>query len=454
MPDVAISRRNGASGALLLAALMGTAASACHPAEPPLPHVVLIVIDTLRADRLGCYGAERDTSPAIDALAANAIRFDRAYSSAPWTSPAVASILTGLHPSEHGLVKVGNGLPSGAPRLPEILWGHGYATGAVVSHHLLSRQFGFAQGFELWDQSEALGHAHLSTPGVTRKALQILDEFAAGDRPFFLFVHYFDPHFNYLPHPEFGFSERGAGRLRGSESLQQLSSMTEDMTPEELAFLRNSYDEEIRFTDAGVGVLLDAMRELRLYDDSLIILVGDHGEEFLERTRIGHSATLYDELMRVPLIIRPARYGKAGAVVRQPVSVVSLTPTVLDLIGLGVTGGRMRSRPLTHLLEGRSAPPEPVFFEVDRKVTKTAVVAEPFKLIRDEETGELELYDFVRDAAERDNLVKIHPDTTRKLLTVLDEHLALARRDAFSPGAAEPSQDQVELLRELGYVVP
>jgi membrane-anchored protein YejM (alkaline phosphatase superfamily) len=226
---------------------------AAHETRPP--NVLVIVVDTLRADHLGCYGHGRPTSPSIDALAASGVRFDRAYSAAPWTMPAVASMLTGLPPAAHGVESLQHMLPRDAVTLAERLTERGYVTAAVVSHLLISSRFHFDQGYAVFEEREAQGHDHVSTPGVTRTASTLLDLLARDERPFFLFVHYFDPHFNYRPHPEFGFAPPSVGSLDGTQGIDELRARLDELTPAEFGFLRDLYDEEIRLTDDGIGAL-------------------------------------------------------------------------------------------------------------------------------------------------------------------------------------------------------
>jgi len=177
-------------------------------------NVVLVVIDTLRRDHLGLHGHARPTSPVLDRFAEGATVFDHAYATAPWTRPSVASMFTGLYPSAHGSMALNNMLPGGVETLAERFARAGYATAGIVSHVIISEKFGFDQGFALWDEEEAKGHDHLSTPGVTERALKALDALA-GEEPFFLFIHYFDPHYEYLAHPEIGFDPARGASLHG-----------------------------------------------------------------------------------------------------------------------------------------------------------------------------------------------------------------------------------------------
>jgi len=279
------------------------------------PNVLFVVVDTLRWDHVGCYGAARKTTPFVDDYAAGATRFDRAYSVAPWTMPSVASMFTGLYPSRHGANSFGLGLTDEVDTLAEILQREGYATQGVISHTAIGARNNFQQGFDVYLESEARGHDHLSTDGVTGQAIGKLEGLAAGEAPFFLFVHYFDPHYNYKRHPEYGFAADAAGRLDGEQPMRELLRMAPDMTPDESQFLRDLYDEEVRFTDAGIGRLLERLQVLGLDEDTIVILTADHGEEFLDHGDLGHTGSLYEELVRVPLILRGPGRTTPGSVV-------------------------------------------------------------------------------------------------------------------------------------------
>jgi arylsulfatase A-like enzyme len=427
--------------------------------EPP--NVLLIVVDTLRADHLSSYGSPRTTSPAIDELAAQGVRFTRAYATGPWTKPSVASMFTGLYPSAHGVTRLARRLPRRLPTLAEILSTHGYATAGVVSHTLIGSEYGFERGFETYLESEAQGAEHVSTEGVTRQAIRLLEEIGSGDRPFFLFVHYFDPHYTYKRHPEYGFAARGAGRLRGGEPIRILRRIAATLTPDELQLVRDVYDEEIRFTDEGIGQLLGTLRELGLESRTWTVLTADHGEEFLDRGHLGHTRTLHEELVRAPLIIRGPGSRRSSTVDR-PVSLVSLPATILEMSGIQ-TQYAFHGPSLLPLVVNRSAPSfPPPLFEVDfvprlkgnadKEAHKRGLATAEFKLIEDMKTGKLSLYDLGSDPGETVDLAEKRPELLRSLSTALSE--TATRMEQPGPAAREVplSEEQIERLRELGYV--
>lgn len=441
---------------LFVLLVAGTLLSGCAE-EPPSRNLLLIVVDTLRADRLGAYGNERPVSPEIDALAASGVRFERAYASAPWTQPSVASILTGLVPATHGADRLLRVLPGSAHTLAERLQEAGYGTGAVVSHYLIGPRFGFDQGFETFVHGTALGEGRFSTPGVTERGGELLGRFAREGRPFFLLLHYFDPHYSYERHPDVGFaSSEGVGRLRGDESVEALRGLDPPPEAEEARFVRDLYDEEIRFTDAGIGRLLRSLSRLGLDDSTVVVLVSDHGEEFWERGWLGHTRTLHDELVRVPLIIRSP--GAEPRAVADPVALVALAPTLLDLLGVPGTGFQARSF-APRVRRGSGAPPESIYLETEYfrhgerlagAERKHAVVEGHLKLVEDRVTGARALYDLDADPDELHPLSAANPALEERLRNLADGY-ASERLDG-APSPIEPSPEERRMLEALGYV--
>jgi arylsulfatase A-like enzyme len=418
----------------------------------------MIVVDTLRVDHVGAYGYGRDVSPAVDALADDGVRFERAYSVAPWTQPSVATVITGLYPSSHKLGRAG------------------YVTGSVVSHWLIGSEFGFDQGFDFFLEDQARGGPDaLTSLAVSTEASQLIEVLARDERPFFLLVHYFDPHYAYTRHPEYGFAKPSAGRLSGEERIEELRALKPPPDEEERGFLRDLYDEEIRYTDAGIERLLGALKRLGLYDDTLIVFAADHGEEFFERGWVGHTRTLYDELIRVPLLIRLPGSREAGRVVGEAVSLVSLMPSLLDLMGVDRAGLSPQGPSFAPLLTGEGGyQPSALYSEVDRysegigrsaaseglvpreMILKHAIVSGRFKLIVDRLRGERELYDLERDPQEGDNLAGREPE----ILQTLTQRLAQTAAEAGSRPLARVGEERIqteneqEMLRQLGYISP
>ena len=390
--------------------------------------------------------------------------FERAYTTAPWTKPAVASILTGRYPNSHGVTAIRSVLPDSVVTLAETLSEGGYRTASITSNGLLRAGSGFEQGFDLYDDEEALGHSHLSTPGVTERGIDFLEDTATSDEPFFLTALYFDPHYAYVPHPEFGFAAESAGRLDGSEPIGDLRSLQPALTAEEVGFLRDVYDEEIRYTDAGIGRLLDRLDELELARETLVLLTSDHGEEFMEHGWLGHTRNLYQGLVRVPLLIRPPGEPANVSRVERRVSTVSIAATVLDLAGIEPEEGLGAS--LRPLWEGRADEAEEggtVFFEVDyqplgdfdveKRAQMRGLVTAGWKLIRDDTVERYELYDVENDPLEQSNRDGELPDLQRKWVEQLRLWTRFARGDKQAERQLrEVGTQEREMLRDLGYV--
>ena len=422
------------------------------------PNVLLVVVDTLRADHLGCYGYGRETSPRIDQLASEGVRYERALSQAPWTTPSVASLMTSLYPTATGIGSEREVLADELVLLPELLAAAGYRTGAVISHTFCSARWNFDQGFDWFDQSNIGGHAVVTSEGVTARALEFIDQ--VDGAPFLLWAHYFDPHFFYVEHADFAFdgpeasgsggvSEDYDGPVKPGVQYTELLNLRDELTPADYAELMRIYDSEIAHTDRWIGALLDGLRERGLFDDTLVVLTGDHGEEFGDHGDLGHARTLYSELINVPLIVKyPAEFPagpEPGAVVREHVALLDIFPTVLEVTDV----------PLRGVIEGRSllskAPGEAraIVSETARRGGVRSLVRDGHKLIRRVQDDAYELYDLERDPLESEDLAATSPEQVAVLKDALEawERATLARTAA----QLELSGEDLEELRKLGY---
>ncbi len=369
-----MTRTLALAGLLLAAACQGDRPPDRAPAgrTPGLRGVVLISIDTLRADHLGCYGYHRDTSPFLDELAAGGTLFQEAITSAPWTLPAHASLLSGLYPSTHRAVDGSEAMADTVPLAAELFQEAGYATGGFVASWFVSRRYGFQRGFQRFDDFDQTLQENTKDkiPAVTvvDAAASWLRE--AGTRPFLLFVHLYDAHFNYAPPPEhaalFDTGYRGPRPPYRKYSYYFDNPLPEDLLAFELAM----YDGEIHYVDAQLRRLYGVLEEMGIARDVLVLVTSDHGEEFFERGSWGHAHTLYDELMRVPLIfagggVAPGR--RHALQVRH----VDVLPTLLEAAGLKGPPG-LPGRSLWPLLTGgeeereAGAVPRPAFMETSR----------------------------------------------------------------------------------------
>lgn len=440
------------------AALAALVALACNDAEiaaplaprPAAENVLLIVVDTLRADHTSLDGG-RATTPRLAELSRESLTYVRAYSQAPWTTPSIGSLLTSRSPTALGIRGDRSPLPEEARLLSEVLADAGFATGAAVSHDYCSARWGFAQGFEWFDESNVRGYQAISAPGVTNLGIAFVE--AQAQRPWFLLLHYFDPHFSYLEHRRFAFGGRPTGYtgpIHSRMRFKALYALRAGLAAPDVAELERLYDSEIAFTDHHIGRLLDHLRARKLLDRTLVILTADHGEEFLERGDLGHAKSLYDEVIRVPLLLRVP--GVAPARIAQPVGLIDLYPSVLDLLGLppepGAAGISLFGRD-----RRAAAPPRPVFTETSRfERSLYGVVDGRHKLVLDLVRDRAQLYDLLDDPGERRDLASREPERARELRARLEAWIAQQRALAQRSSDLELSAEERERLRELGYL--
>ena len=429
----------------LLAALQLPGLVNAVPAGTSRANVLLIVVDTLRADHVGAYGYPRDTTPHLDRLADEALLFRHAQSVAPWTTPSVAAMLTSRYPSEVSWRHPPVALDKRYLSLPELLKDRGYATAAVVSHLYIARELGFGQGFDVYDQENARGHRHVSGPSVTDKALALLER--RKDEPFFLFVHYFDVHFNYLLHPRFNFDPGYSGPLRPGMDLSELRRLAPQMSAADLDYVRALYDSEIRFTDEQIGRLLQGLRDLSLWDETLVIVTADHGEEFSERGShyIGHGTHLHQELVHVPLLIKPPGLGRRGAVDAW-VSTLDLAPTIAEAAGGQPAVAAFRGAPLDLQTGGGGS--QPVIVESG---SHRAVLEDGWKLMSVGDPPVYRLFQLTSDPAEKSDVLPLHPERAGRLRRALEEWAAATPRGQGAASAVFTAAER-DQLRALGYL--
>ena len=312
------------------------------------PNAILYVVDTLRADRLGCYGYARPTSPRMDAFARSALLFRDAVAQSSWTLAATASLLTGRTPPNHGAVDVGTALRPEVLTLPERLRAGGYRTAAFVTNSLVSRSYGFDRGFAEFHQyperPRERAATYLPARILHRRIRRWLDRHATG-APFFLYVHSTDPHWPYLPAPRHARPFRKAGRTHADEEAavraarpyffgnEHQGERPTTMPKDRVAVLSDLYDGDVRAADEAFGLLVDDLARLRLLDRTVLVLTSDHGEEFLDHDGIGHGQTLHEEVVHVPLLVRLPGAARRGEVARA-VQQVDVAPTILELAGV------------------------------------------------------------------------------------------------------------------------
>jgi len=417
-------------------------------------NVVFLLVDTLRADRLGAYGYERPTSSVLDAAARYGIVFEDVVAQSSWTKTSMASLWTATHPMRNGVLRYDHVLPEEARMPAEVLREAGYRTVGLWRNGWVEPNFGFAQGFDIYvrptigaERMRIHREAHTVAPiagtdeDLTLSALDFLESF--GRDRFFLYMHYMDVH-------QYVYDE--AASIFGTS-------------------YSDVYDQSIHWVDRLIGVLLARLEEMDLLSRTLVVIAADHGEAFLEHGFEGHARNLYAEVTRVPWIVLPPFLLEPGIRVPQTVSNVDVWPTVLDLLGLpALPGADGRSRLPEVLLaaglesQGEVFEERPVFAQLDRGwgrpkaddlPTLVSVTEGGKRLIATlEGQRRPELYDRVRDPLEQEDLAPSEPDWAASL----EAHLGDYRVETTAPWGRAPRQvelDELRLnhLRALGYVI-
>ncbi len=422
-------------------------------------NVIVILVDTLRADHLGYHGYDRPTSPHIDALAAESVAFLRHSSHASRTGPSVASLLTGLHPRSHGVVNplthfdAKGTLAETQTTLPEILSQAGYQCAGFVANTNISKKLGFAQGFDhyellRWKPANQLNAALVRW--LDRRATS-----PDAQRPLCLYMHYFDPHSPYEAPASFAeiFADPSyRGRVKGKHrQLDQVVAGKIKLSPADLRQLVALYDAEIRFFDAQLKAMLADLEARGLLDDALLVLLSDHGEELLDHDSLLHGYTLYEEQLHVPLLMRHARLRpmRVDALSRQ----IDILPTILELLDIPAPQG-LQGESLLAEIEGRSVA-RPIFAEASLRAMKTVQLQSytdaDWKFIETTvPKPKEELFHLVPDPTESNDLRDAEPEIAERLRDAMHEF-----REALPLGQSttvELSPEEQEELRALGYL--
>ena len=400
-------------------------------AGPSRPDIIFVLIDSVRSSHFGCYGYARDTTPNIDRFAAEeCVRFETVIPGGSWTMPAVMTLFTSLPADEHRRVMMDMPHDDSAVTLAEALRAAGYSTVGITANGVASRRFGYGKGFDLWDdysatvppeagmERAATGYAKGMV--LTHLGLNRLDR-RDPEKPMFLFLFYMDPHWDYFPPPPFDLRFAAPG---GSPLRQAWRKSAAEATPEIRRRTLDAYDGEIAYCDFAVSNLVSAVAATPRWNDTVVVIAGDHGESFWERGFTGHGNCLYDEELKVPLLIRvPKNRGlDLKAVVKGQVGGIDIAPTLLDLAGVPIPpswkGRSLREAMIRGASDGR-----PVVAEtrVRDGLWQRAVRTDRHKVIAIDDFGTpSEAYDLVADPGETNNLVTAGVPLSREALRLAE----------------------------------
>jgi arylsulfatase A-like enzyme len=420
--------------------------------SPQRPNLVFVVIDTLRADRLGAYGYGRPTSPALDGLAARGVLYEQAWSVAPWTWPSTASLFTALEPPEHGVLnRFSCYLPEVAETLAERLRVAGWRCVGFSSNPLISAAQNFGQGFERFELDEWARSASFLDP-----ALDFLGE--VGDERFLLYLHLTDPHLPFEPEPQWR-ARLGVGPAPLGFAMEDLGARLEALPaddPWRLAALQHTsdlYDAEVAAADDGVGRLLAALEAAGLAERTLVVVTSDHGEELLEHGRLGHSHQLFRESLAVPLLAAGPGLPR-GLRLAAPVQNHRLLPSVLAWLGLPADAELPAPLPLAD----QAGPHEPLRFSTEvgdwqgeRPSARLLGRRTGDELVLWMEQGaRLARFDTANDPGELEDLHSADPQPGQRARAALQRWWQAA--EARRPGPIAASEETADLLRRLGYL--
>jgi arylsulfatase A-like enzyme len=441
----------------LILALLLTAGCSDRP-----PNVILISLDTVRADHLSVYGYHRPTTPNLNRLAAESIVFDQAFTPTPWTVPAHMSLFTSLYPSVHSITHL---TPQSdmSTMLPEILKDAGYLTAAFVAP-VLSEDYGFSKGFDHYFRTKRVRAAEIMVDRALEWLAKDPSHPVVREEPFFLFLHLFDAHHPYEPPWPFDTAYVPAYR----PNIRKIShshpyAQDKNLTAEELSEIVALYDGEIAYADFAIGRFFDNLEELGLYDSSLIVVFGDHGEGFLEHGLMNHGNSVYEELIRIPLLMRLPKGRSAGKIVKEPVQLIDVAPTILKEVGLQaspVMQGSFLFDPLQGDGSRRIAYVSGAYAACVR-TRSWKLIENPrsrFETIPRALQVEYELYDLGEDPDEQKNLAAELPDRVTSMADTLrgldEENRALRQRirEALEVRPLELTEEQERELRALGYI--
>lgn len=439
-----------------------------HRANIPQPNVLLISIDTLRPDAMGAYGAGQGRTPTLDRVAENGALFEQAYSNSPWTLPSHATMLTGLTPTHLGIRKVQDRLSAKTLTLAEVLKNYGYATAAITSYILVSPAYGFAQGFDRFDYTK-----DMTVSDVVDRAQSFLLQNKT--QKFFLFLHIYDPHWPYHPPLETArkfWSAPATPELAGLHNTKDYYDWVVkciDGPREFVDFSRAMYDAEVHLVDRVLERLFTMLADQAVINRTAIIITSDHGEEFLEHGLMGHGLTLYNESLRVPLIVRFPSVVPPKSRLTMPVQLTDLFPTILSLVGIENPVPYVEGRDLTSevFLQNQAEP--------RRYLAETAMSGDPryamiegdFKYLTPVELSfgqditlqrQAELFDLRQDPGEMRNLSGEQPtlhDHMKSILARELEGIELTRTQSGSAAQGESkslNSEEIDRLRSLGYI--
>ena len=431
-----------------------------HPAQGP--NVVFILIDALRQDHLGCYGYQRDTSPAIDELARQGVVFNHAYSSAPWTKASVASFFTSQHPNNHGALSHNNMLPERPLTFAEVLKNQGYNTYFLTAgNYTIDKKYNFNQGFDYFFDDR------IDAAQLTGNFLSLLPKLQ--DKRFFAYIHYMDVHLPYNKNKYNDWFTRNKpanprlepGKI--SHKIVKKMAVSNQLSKGDKNYLESLYDGQIKFVDENIKRIIAAFKSNHMLDNTLVIITSDHGEEFWDHRNFEHGHTMYNELLRVPLVIVGNKLKHLAIDAR--VRLIDLLPTVIDILKVKAHHYNLKGTGFLNLLKGeKKEPGRPVFAmgtlygdekycliqDNNKIIINTGNRKGKGKLVGPRNKSKLEFYDIAKDPLETENLAASQPENAGRFKTLLDKYIR--NQAVYKSKKRTMDKKTKKQLKSLGYL--
>ncbi len=430
------------------------------------PNIILIISDALRPDHLGCYGYSRNTSPNIDRIAREGIIFNRAYAQGNWTLASTSTLFTSLHPTSHNALSRKRILPKEAKTLIENLKVAGYKTAGFSNSPFFMENFGLRQGFDYFytGQSNFIWKLHFFVIGkISNRLLMLKDKNLTmqtiswiksnSSQKFFIYLHYMATHAPYRIPKAY---EKIYVKEDIPDRIYLPSRHSVEINPAQKENLLDRYDGTIRFVDDEIGKLLDLLQSLDLKENTLLIIAADHGEAFGEHGNWGHGRTLYQETIKIPLIIWYPEIPCNQMVSNELVGLVDIKPTILNIVGIKQSeiyqGKDLISRiTKENSLYQQKGSREEIFSEGRPKV-RCIITSTNWKLISNETEGKIELYNLEQDPQEKHNVFNLYPEIAKNLQERLTARFKEFEKQALKPAKASISAETRRRLKSLGYI--
>jgi len=429
------------------------------------PNILFVSVDSLRNDHLGCYGYQRNTSPNIDEFSKDSTIFEKTICQAPWTKPSIGSMLTSLYPSVHGADSQGEHgdnfsaaqshnnvsvLNESATTLAEVLKNNGYATAGFTGGGYAHSFFGFSKGFDTYNDNAG---------GIKTVNYEIFDWLNRNNnKPFFIFTHFFDAHYPFKVIPKYS---KMFGSYKSSVNVDRqfeidVNSGKRKLNDEDIKRLVSLYDGGIYYVDEHLGQLFNMLKRMGCYDNTIIILTSDHGEGFMEHDLIAHADIMYNEVMRIPLIIRCPESGQ-GKVVQSQVRSIDIMPTILDMIGVE-SPPRIHGVSLRPMINEEMKDDLIAFSETERMGMQKAVMDSECKLMYNSLSNKSKFFDTKEDPGEKVNKADDNDERMTHMIKLLDEwnNTMKKHKEKIEDGDTKKNDKidgiVIEQLKGLGYI--